>query len=109
MSLKRRDTPESREHWDHAERVSREVEAEIAVERERVAGAKRTHTELAAAIRTRIAMWQRTGSRLIPHTTHELRFVLRLLGEADGCRCNQCTFAVEGRVVDDGPAVETIQ
>jgi hypothetical protein len=35
-SIKRRDTPESREHWDYAERVTREVEAEIIAERKRL-------------------------------------------------------------------------
>jgi hypothetical protein len=29
MNLKRKDTPESRQHWEYAERVTREVEAEI--------------------------------------------------------------------------------
>jgi hypothetical protein len=37
MNLKHRDTPESAAHWDYAERVSREVEAEIVRERERKA------------------------------------------------------------------------
>jgi hypothetical protein len=35
MNLKRKDTPESREHWDYAERTAREVEAEIVRERDR--------------------------------------------------------------------------
>lgn len=38
MNLKRKDTPESREHWDYAERVTREVKAEIATERARTSG-----------------------------------------------------------------------
>jgi hypothetical protein len=39
MNLKRKDTPESREHWEHAERVTREVEAEIVEMRTRSASA----------------------------------------------------------------------
>jgi hypothetical protein len=35
MNLKRKDSPESREYWDYAERVAREVEAEIMKERDR--------------------------------------------------------------------------
>lgn len=35
MNIKCKDTPESRAHWDHAERVMREVEAEILAERAR--------------------------------------------------------------------------
>jgi hypothetical protein len=34
-TLKRRDTPESREHWEYADRVARQVEAEIRAERAR--------------------------------------------------------------------------
>jgi hypothetical protein len=29
MTIQRKDTPESRDHWEYAERVTREVEAEI--------------------------------------------------------------------------------
>lgn len=35
MTLKRKDSPESRVQWDYAERVTREVEAEILAERNR--------------------------------------------------------------------------
>lgn len=35
MNLKRKDTPESAAYWDYAERVTREVEAEITAEKAR--------------------------------------------------------------------------